>query len=112
MGHARKLASVAIEISEEQERRVSGSTKKVKRDHVATLMGICHLKNAEFEPMHRQYKGRVVLRGDIVEDESGSYAVFTRFVCVSSDGRKCNGCHCETTRMQEKPPTQYLLTPR
>ena len=26
---------------------------------------------------HHKYKGRVVLRGDIVEDDSGSYAVFT-----------------------------------
>ena len=25
----------------------------------------------------RKYKGRVVLRGDIVKDDSGSYAVFT-----------------------------------
>ena len=24
----------------------------------------CHLKNAELEPKHQQYKGRVVLRGD------------------------------------------------
>ena len=26
---------------------------------------------------HQKYKGRVVLRGDIVKDDSGSYAVFT-----------------------------------
>ena len=26
---------------------------------------------------HQKYKGRVVLRGDIVKDNSGSYAVFT-----------------------------------
>ena len=40
-------------------------------------MGICHLKNAELEAKHQKYKGRVVLRGDIVKDNSGSYAVFT-----------------------------------
>ena len=40
-------------------------------------MDICHLKNAEFEAKHQKYKGRVVLRGDIVKDDSGSYAVFT-----------------------------------
>ena len=33
--------------------------------HFASLMDICHLKNAEF------------LRGDVVKDDSGSYAVFT-----------------------------------
>ena len=34
------------------------------------------LKNAEFEAKHQKYKGRVVLHGDIVKDDSGSYAVF------------------------------------
>ena len=42
--------------------------------HFASLMDICHLKNAELETKHQKYKGRVVLRGDIV---NGSYAVFT-----------------------------------
>ena len=45
--------------------------------HFASLMDICHLKNAELETKHQKYKGRVVLRGDIVKDDSGSYAVFT-----------------------------------
>ena len=36
-------------------------------------MYICHLKNAELEAKHQKYKGRVVLRGDIVK----AYAVFT-----------------------------------
>ena len=40
-------------------------------------MDICHLTNAELEAKHQKYKGRVVLRGDIVKDNSGSYAVFT-----------------------------------
>ena len=35
------------------------------------------MKNAELETKHQKYKGRVVLRGDIVKDDSGSYAVFT-----------------------------------
>ena len=37
----------------------------------------CHLKNAELETKHQKYKGRIVLRGGIVKDDSGSYAVFT-----------------------------------
>ena len=45
--------------------------------HCASLMDICHLKNAELETKHQKYKGRVVLRGDIVKDDSGSYALFT-----------------------------------
>ena len=40
-------------------------------------MDICHLKNAELEANPQKYNGRVVLRGDIVKDNSGSYAVFT-----------------------------------
>ena len=35
------------------------------------------MKNAELEAKHPKYKGRVVFRGDIVNDDSGSYAVFT-----------------------------------
>ena len=45
--------------------------------HFASLMDMCHLKNAELEAKHQKYKGRVVLRGDIVKVDSGSYAVFT-----------------------------------
>ena len=54
------------------EARTSGATV-----HFASLMDICHLKNAELEAKHQKYKGRVVLRGNIVKDDSGSYAVFT-----------------------------------
>ena len=43
----------------------------------ASLMDLCHLKNAELETKHQKYKGRIVLRGDIVKEDSGSYAVFT-----------------------------------
>ena len=45
--------------------------------HFASLMDVCHLKNSEVEPQFQKYKGRFVLRGDIVKDDSGSYAVFT-----------------------------------
>ena len=55
-----------------KEARASGATV-----HFASLMDICHLKIAELEAKHQKYKGRVVLRGDIVKDDSGSYAVFT-----------------------------------
>ena len=54
------------------EARTSGATV-----HFASLMDICHLKNAELEAKRQKYKGRVVLRGDSVKDDSGSFAVFT-----------------------------------
>ena len=42
-----------------------------------SINGHMSLENAELEAEHQKYKGRVVLRGDIVKDDSGSYAVFT-----------------------------------
>ena len=70
--------------------------------HFASLMDICHLKNAELETKHQKYKGRVVLRGDIVKDDSGSYAVFTEqgIISITNDGRKSYGCFCKPTRMR------------
>ena len=53
------------------EARTSGATV-----HFASLMDICHLKYAELEAKHQKCKGRVVLRGDIVKDDSGSFPVF------------------------------------
>ena len=50
-----------------------------KKVHFATLMHICHRKNAELEPNLQKYKGRVVLRGDIVNDDSGAHAVLSEW---------------------------------
>ena len=61
------------------EARTAGATV-----HFPSLMDICHLKNAELEAKHQKYKGRGVLRGDIVKDNSGSYAVFTEQVSSAS----------------------------
>ena len=33
----------------------------------ASLIDFCHLKNSELEPQFQKYKGRIVLRGDIVK---------------------------------------------
>ena len=43
----------------------------------ASLKDICHLQNAELEQKLQKYKGRVVLRGDIITDDSGASAVIT-----------------------------------
>ena len=45
--------------------------------HFASLMDLCHLKKSELELRYQKYKGRVVLRGDIVKKDSGAYAVFS-----------------------------------
>ena len=56
---------------------IDEARKKGAKVEFASLMDICHLKNAELETKHQKCKGRAVLRGDIVKDDSGSYAVFT-----------------------------------
>ena len=61
----------------EQKEVILEAQKGQRTVHFAALMDICHLKNAELEPKYQKYKGRVVLRGDIVKNDSGSYAVFT-----------------------------------
>ena len=70
--------------------------------HFASLMDICHLKNAELEAKHQKYKGRVVLRGDIVKDDSGSYAVFTEQGSSASQmtAAKSHGYHFQTARVR------------
>ena len=56
---------------------IDDARTKGAKVHFASLMDFCHLKNAELKTKHQKYKGRVELRGDIVKDDSGSYAVFT-----------------------------------
>ena len=50
---------------------------KGEKVHFASLMDMCHLKKLNWRQNTKKYKGRVVLRGDFVKDDSGSYAVFT-----------------------------------
>ena len=71
--------------------------------HFASLMDICHLKNAELEAKHQKYKGRVVFRGDTVKDDSGYYAVFTEQGSSASqmtDSSKSYGYHLQTARLR------------
>ena len=46
---------------------------KGARVRFASMMDICHWKNAELEAKHSKIRrGRVILPGDIVKDDSGS----------------------------------------
>ena len=46
--------------------------------YFATLMDMCHLKNAELELKHqKKTKDESCSKEDIVKDDSGAYAVFT-----------------------------------
>ena len=48
-----------------------------KTFHFATPRDFCHLINSELDKKFQKYKGRVVLRGDAVKDDSGSHAVIS-----------------------------------
>ena len=88
------------------EARMSGATV-----HFCIINGHLSSENAELEAKHQKYKGRVVLRGDIVKDDSGSFAVFTEQ--GSSDSSKSHGYHFQTSRVaMDKQQTQYRLVPR
>ena len=91
------------------EARTSGATV-----HFASLMDTCHLKNAELEAKHQKYKGRVVLRGDTVKDDSGSYAVFTEQGSSASQmtAAKIMDIISRFQVAMDKQRTQYLLIPK
>ena len=76
---------------------IDEARKEGKTVHVASLMDIRHAKNSELERKFQKFKGRVVLRCDTVEDDSGSHAVFTE-----QGGEDA----------QDKQQTQYQLTLR
>ena len=82
--------------------------------HFASLMDICHLKNAELEAKHQKYKCRVVLRGDLVKDDSGSHAVFTEQGSSASrmTAAKVMVSFPDCQVATDKQVTQYLLIPR
>ena len=79
MGTIRKNKGMAAD--ESQKTKVRSSLMQEKKAifivHFSSLMDLCHLKNSELEPQFQKYKGRVVLRGYLVKDDSESYAVFT-----------------------------------
>ena len=83
--------------------------------HFASLMDICHLKNAELEAKHQKYKGRVGLRGDIVKDDSGFYAVFTEQGSSASQMTAAKISWISSPDCQvamDKQQTQYQLIPK
>ena len=77
MGKLEKIPAWQLTKVRRKKDVIDEAGKEGKTVHFASLMGICPLKNSELEPKIRKYKGRVVLRGDTVKDDSGSYAAFT-----------------------------------
>ena len=82
--------------------------------HFAYLVDMCHVKIAELEAKHQKYKGRIVLRGDIVKDDSGSYAVFTEQGSSASQMTAAKSwiSFPDCLVAMNKQLTLYLLIPR
>ena len=101
----RKLEKIpAWQLTKARNKRevIAEAWNESKTVHSASLMDVCHLKNSELEPQFPKYKSRVVLRGDIVKDDPGSYAVCTVQGSSASQmtAANSNGCHITTTRMR------------
>ena len=77
MGNFEKIAACQLTSQKQEKSWSMMQGNKGRKVHFATLMDLCHFKNSEWEPEHHKYKGRVVLRGDIVKDDPRPYAVCT-----------------------------------
>ena len=71
-------------LPESQEQKVKSKKEVIKQAqsgcesvHFTSHMDLCHLKKPEPVSKFQKYKGRLVLRGDAVKDDSGAYVVFT-----------------------------------
>ena len=93
---------------------IDEARNKGRKVHFALLMDLCHLKKSELEPQYQKYKGRVVLRGDIAKDDSGSYAVLTDQGSSTSQMTAANVMDIfpDFQDVQVKQPMQYPLIRR
>ena len=73
-----------------------------KKAHFATLMDICHLKNAELEPKFQKYKGQSRAPWWHCKRRLWSLCSFywIGLGCAPNDCRNSNGCCCKTTRLR------------
>ena len=101
------------EKSQEQKGGHQRGTEKQQQSSLCFIDGLCHLTNSELDPQFQKCKGRVVLRGDIVKDDSGAYAVFTEQGSSASqmNGSKSDGCHLQDLTVMDKQltPCQHTL---
>ena len=114
-GKIGKDTGMAADESQKQEKEVIDEARNEGRIvHFASLMDICHLLNSELELLYQKYKGRVLFRGDIEKDDSGSYAVFTEQGSSASHltAAKIMDRYQDYWDAQDKQQTQYPLTPR
>ena len=67
MGKLEKFSTWHLTKGRSKKEVIDEARTKGAKVHFATLMDICHLKNAELEAKHQKYKGRVVLRGELLK---------------------------------------------
>ena len=72
-----KLLACQVTNVKSKKEVIEKAQKEGRTVHSATLMDLCHLQNSKLQQKFRKCQGRVVLRGDVAKDDSGSYAVFT-----------------------------------
>ena len=80
------------------------------------MRDFCHLKNSELEQQFKKYRGRVVHRGDVVKDDSGSYAVFSeqrRFLPDYLDAKdEANAAVSAYTQVKTEDAPKLLRHPK
>ena len=112
MGKFEKISAWNLTKVRSKKDVIDEARTKGAKVYFASLMDICHMKkNAELEAKHQKYKGRVVLRGDIVNDHSGSCAVFTEQGSSASQ-MTADKIMDIIFRLSGKQLTHYLLLPR
>ena len=76
MRKTRESTGRAADESQKKKEVIDEARTEGRKVHFASLLDLCHIKNSELEPKFQKYKGRLVLRGAIVKDDCGAYAVF------------------------------------
>ena len=91
-----------VELDKSQKQERGDRWTSGAKVHFASLMDTCHLKNAELEAKHQKYKGRVVLRGDIVKKRLRCLCSihWTRIISITSGGSKGHGYHLQIARLR------------
>ena len=82
---------------------IDEARKKGITGQSTSLMDIFQLKNAELEHETPEIKVELYFRGNIVKDDSDSYAVFTEqgIISITNDSSKSHGYHFKVNWMRK-----------
>ena len=108
MVKTRENTGMEADESQKQKKVIAEARNEATTVHFGSLMDLCHLENSELKPQIQNYKGRVVFCGDIVKDDSGSYAVITEQGSGSSVSQMTAA---KVMDVMDKQQMQCQLTP-